>query len=241
MKGEKLDGESFGFVYSNGDGTSVLISIVFGRLRDMLTRNGGSNFAPHTVCRYLRFLVDLEIYSRAMVGPISLPVQFNVSVLAVLVFIESPVCRPPPVTTRAPHRFDESLGLTGSGVTNSSDDRVVTRADRTNVPISTVFVTIVVKPTYADLCGSTRLGSYVPINNRSRSFGMSPAVSSGGLFPVVNHAYLCLDVRTQSIRHQVIDFCPSNGNVPTNGSVSLNSSVAVNIEVVGGRSIAACR
>ncbi|GJX63370.1 hypothetical protein Tco_0296270 [Tanacetum coccineum] len=139
--------------------------------------------------------------------------------------------------------FDESLGLTGSGVTNSSDGRVVTRADRTTMPISTVFGRFKDMPvssdeanftthTYADLRGCTRRGSYVPINNRSCSFGMSPAVSSGGLFSVVNHAYLCLDVGTQNIRHQIINFCPSNTNIPTNGAISLNSSIAVNIEVV---------
>ncbi|GJV85233.1 hypothetical protein Tco_1525131, partial [Tanacetum coccineum] len=192
-------------VVTNGDGTSVPISTIFGRLRDMLTRNGGSNFAPRTG--------------------------------------ESPIFRPPPVTTRSPHMFDESLGLTGSGVTNSSDGRVVTRADRTTVPISIVFGRFKDMPvnsaeadfmahTDADLRGCTRRGSYVPINNRSRKFGMSPAVSSRGLFPVVNHAYLCLDVGTRSIRHQNINLCPSNANVPTNGAISLNSSTAVNIEVV---------
>ncbi|GKD99638.1 hypothetical protein Tco_1387622, partial [Tanacetum coccineum] len=35
--------------------------------------------------------------------------------------------------------FVESLGLTGLGVINSSDGRVVTRADRTTMPISIVF------------------------------------------------------------------------------------------------------
>ncbi|GKD89703.1 hypothetical protein Tco_1365210, partial [Tanacetum coccineum] len=190
---------------NNEDGTSVLISTVFGRLRDMLTRNGGSNFAPR-------------------IG-------------------ESPICRPPPVTTRSPHMFNESLGLTSLGVTNSSDGRVVTRADRTTVPISTVFGRFKDMPVSsaeanftahadADLRGCTRRGSYVPINNRSCNFGMSPAVSSGGLFSVVNHAYLCLDVGTQNIRHQIINFCPSNTNIPTNGAISLNSSIAVNIEVV---------
>nr|GEZ44357.1 DNA helicase [Tanacetum cinerariifolium] len=82
-------------VVTNRAGTCVPIYTVFGRLRDMLTRNGGSNFAPRTG--------------------------------------ESHVYRPPPVITRSPHMFDESLGLTGWGVTNSFDDRVVTRADRTNV------------------------------------------------------------------------------------------------------------
>nr|GEY63194.1 helitron helicase-like domain-containing protein [Tanacetum cinerariifolium] len=114
--------------------------------------------------------------------------------------------------------FDESLELTGSGVTNSSDDRVVTRADRTTVPITTVFGRFKDMPissaeadftahTYADLRGSTRRVSYFPINNRSHNF----------------------------------DFCPSNANVPTNGAITLNSAVAINIEVIGGRSIAACR
>ncbi|GJX60643.1 hypothetical protein Tco_0292033 [Tanacetum coccineum] len=78
-----------GRVVTNRDGTTVPISTVFGRLRDMLTRNSCSNFAPRTG--------------------------------------ESPICRPPPVTTRLPYMFVESLG------------RVVTRADRTTVPISTVF------------------------------------------------------------------------------------------------------
>ncbi|GJY26695.1 protein chromatin remodeling 19 [Tanacetum coccineum] len=136
-------------VVTNGDGTSVPISTVFSRLRDMLTRNGGSNFAPHTG--------------------------------------ESSICRPPPVTTHSPHMFFESLGLTGSGVTNSSDGRVVTRADRTTVPISTIFGRFKDMPvssaeadfmahTDADLRGCTRRGSYVPINNRSHSFGMSHVV-----------------------------------------------------------------
>ncbi|GKF85344.1 hypothetical protein Tco_0253171, partial [Tanacetum coccineum] len=104
--------------------------------------------------------------------------------------------------------FVESLELTGSGVTNSSDGRVVTRADRTTVPISTVFGRFKDMPvsnveadfmahTDAYLRGRTHRGSSVPINNRSRSFGISPAVSSEGSFPVVNHAYLCLDVGTR--------------------------------------------
>ncbi|GJX51344.1 DNA helicase [Tanacetum coccineum] len=116
--------------------------------------------------------------------------------------------------------FVESLRLTGSGLTSSSDGRVVTRADRTTVPISTVFGRLKDIPvssaeadfmahTNADLHGSTRRGSYVPINNRSRSF----------------------DVGTRSIRHQIINFSPSNANVPTNGAVSRNSSISVNIEV----------
>ncbi|GKB16529.1 hypothetical protein Tco_0850452 [Tanacetum coccineum] len=191
-------------VVTNGDGNTVLISTVFGRLRDMLTRNGGSNFAPRTG--------------------------------------ESLICRPPPVTTRSPHMFVESLRLTGSGLTSSSDGRVVTRADRTTVPISTVFGRLKDIPvssaeadftahTDADLHGTTRRGSYVPINNRSRSFGMSPDVSSRGLFPVMNHAYLCLDVGTRSISHQIINFSPSNANVPTNGAVSRNSSIAVIVTV----------
>nr|GEY41608.1 hypothetical protein [Tanacetum cinerariifolium] len=118
--------------------------------------------------------------------------------------------------------FDESPGLTGSGVTNSPDDRFVTRADRTTVPITTVFGRFKDMPissteadftahTYADLHGSTRRGSYFPINNQSHNF----------------------DVGTRSIRHHIIDFCPSNTNVPTNGAITLNSLVAVNIEVVG--------
>ncbi|GJU58620.1 hypothetical protein Tco_1236386 [Tanacetum coccineum] len=90
-----------GRVVTNGDGTTMPISMVFSRLRDMLTRNSCSNFAPRTG--------------------------------------ESPICRPPPVTTRSPYMFVESLGLTGSGTTNSSDGRVVTRADRTTVLISAVF------------------------------------------------------------------------------------------------------
>nr|GEY73550.1 hypothetical protein [Tanacetum cinerariifolium] len=156
---------------------------------------------------------------------------------------ESPICRPPPVTTSSPYMFVESLGLTGSGVTNSSDGRVVTRADRTTVPISTIFGRFKDMPvssaeadfmahTDADLRGRTRRASSVPINNRSRNFGISPAMSSGGSFPVVNHVYLCLDVGTRSSRHQIINFCPSNANVPNNGAIFLNSSTAVNIEVV---------
>ncbi|GJS83376.1 DNA helicase [Tanacetum coccineum] len=192
-------------VVTNRDGTTVPISTVFGQLRDMLTRNGCSKFAPRTG--------------------------------------ESPICRPPSVTTRSPYMFVESLELTGSGVTNSSDGRVVTRADRTTVPISTVFGRFKDMPvsnveadfmahTDAYLRGRTHRGSSVPINNRSRSFGISPAVSSEGSFPVVNHAYLCLDVGTRSIRHQIINFCTSNANIPSNGAISLNLSTAVNIEVV---------
>ncbi|GJV34364.1 hypothetical protein Tco_1394764 [Tanacetum coccineum] len=183
-------------VVTNGDGTSVPISTVFGRLREMLTRNGGSNFGTRTG--------------------------------------ESPICRTTPVTTHSPHMFVERLELTGLGVTNSSDGRVVTRADRTTVPISTVFGRFKDMPvssaevdfiadTDADLRGCTPRGSYVPINNRPRSFG---------LFLVVNHAYLCLDVGTRSIRRQIANFCPSNANIHTNGAISLNSSTAVNIEVV---------
>nr|GEU38552.1 ATP-dependent DNA helicase PIF1-like [Tanacetum cinerariifolium] len=82
-----------------------------------------------------------------------------------------------------------------------------------------------------DFYGSTRCGSYVPINNRSRNFAMSPPVSSRGLFPMVNHAYLCLNVGTRSIRHQIINFGPSNANVPNDGAISQNSSIAINIEV----------
>nr|GEV93655.1 helitron helicase-like domain-containing protein [Tanacetum cinerariifolium] len=141
----------------------------------MLTRNGGSNFAPR-------------------IG-------------------ESPICQPPPVTTRSPHMFDESLGAEADFTAHID----------------------------ADLRGSTHRGSYVPIINRLRSFAMSPTVSSGGLFPMVNHAYLCLDVGTRSIRHQIIDFCLFNANVPTNGAISLNLLVVVNIEVVGDRSIVVCR
>nr|GEV55880.1 DNA helicase [Tanacetum cinerariifolium] len=94
---------------------------------------------------------------------------------------ESPICRPPPVIARSLHMFDESLGLTGSGVTKSSDGRVVTRPKRTTVPISTVFgrfkdMTVSsaevnsTADTDADLRGSTRCGSYVLINNRSHNF-----------------------------------------------------------------------
>ncbi|GJV34368.1 DNA helicase [Tanacetum coccineum] len=130
-------------VVTNGDGTSVPISTVFGRLREMLTWNGGSNFGTRT---------------------------------------ESPICRTTPVTTHSPHMFVESLGLTGSCVTNSSDGRVVTRADRTTVSISTVFGRFKDMPvssaeadftadTDADLRGCMPRGSYVPINNRSHSFG----------------------------------------------------------------------
>nr|GEX52641.1 helitron helicase-like domain-containing protein [Tanacetum cinerariifolium] len=160
-------------VVTNGDGTTVSISTVFGRLRDMLTRNR-----------------------------------------------ESPICRPPPVTTRSPYMFVESLGLIGSGVINSSDGRVVTRVDRTTVPISIVF------GRFKDMPVSS-VEAYFTAHT-----GISPVVSSRGSFPLVNHMYLCLDVGTRTIRHQIINFCPSNANVPNNGAISLNSSTAVNSEVV---------
>nr|GEY57131.1 DNA helicase [Tanacetum cinerariifolium] len=115
--------------------------------------------------------------------------------------------------------FDESLGLTSLGVTNTSDDRVVTMADRTTVLISTVFgrfKDMHVSSTEADftahtdvdLCGSTRRRSYVPINNRAHNFGMSHVVSFGGLLPVVNHAYLCLDVGTRN-QSPHVEFSPA--------------------------------
>nr|GEX61978.1 helitron helicase-like domain-containing protein [Tanacetum cinerariifolium] len=163
-------------VVTNEAGTSVPISTVFGRLRDMLTRNGGSNFAPRRG--------------------------------------ESPICRPPPVTTRLPHMSDESLGLTGSGVTNSSDDRVVTRADRTTVPISTVFgrfKDMPVSSAEADFMAHTMMICVVA------------HVVDLIFLSTIGHTALTSDYR----------FFPSNANVPTNGAISLNSSVAVNIEVVG--------
>ncbi|GKB81640.1 hypothetical protein Tco_0948535 [Tanacetum coccineum] len=90
--------------------------------------------------------------------------------------------------------FVESLGLTGLGVINSSDGRVVTRADRTTMPISIVF------GRFKDM----------PVSSAEADFtadtGMSYAVSSGDLFPAVNHKYLCLDVRTRSIIHQIVNF-----------------------------------
>ncbi|GJU70381.1 putative tetratricopeptide-like helical domain-containing protein [Tanacetum coccineum] len=146
-------------VVTNGDGTSVPISTVFGRLREMLHKP-----------------------PRAMVGPISVPVQFNVCVLTVLAFIRGHPFVEHTMTTHSPHMFVESLGLTGWGVTNSSDGRVVTRAYRTTVPISTVFGRFKDMPvssaeadftadTDADLRGCTPQGSYDPINNRSRGFG----------------------------------------------------------------------
>ncbi|GJU51329.1 hypothetical protein Tco_1220884, partial [Tanacetum coccineum] len=185
-----------GRVVTNGYGTTVLISTVFGRLRDMLMRNSCSNFAPRTG--------------------------------------ELPICRPPPVTTRSPYMFVESLGLTGSGATNSSDGRVETKADKTTVPISTVFgrfKDMLVSNAKADFTAHTSIVAYsLWISDYRRC--ISPVVSSGSSFPLVNHAYLCLDVGTRTIRHHIINFCPSNANVPSNGAIPLNSSTAVNSEVI---------
>ncbi|GJU52990.1 zinc finger, CCHC-type containing protein [Tanacetum coccineum] len=63
--------------------------------------------------------------------------------------------------------FVESLRLTGSGVTNSSDGRFVTRADRTTMPISTVFgrfKDMPVSSAEADFTADTSIVAYSPLD-----------------------------------------------------------------------------
>nr|GEX00343.1 DNA helicase [Tanacetum cinerariifolium] len=193
-----------GTVVANGDGNIMLISTVFGRLRDMLTRNALNrllNYHPDTVVanRDGNIVPISTIFGRLR-DMLTRNGGSNFSPRTG----ESPICRPPPVTTRSPHMFDESLELTSLGVTNSSDGRVVTRPERTIVPISTIFGRFKDMPVSSAEVNST--------DDTARVVDLM-------FLSTIGHAAL------------IINFDPSNANIPNDGAVSWNSSIVVNIEV----------